>query len=479
MRCVEGIRDRLIRRQYSRIARYLSTASPEQLASAGQRKALKAFHRAAQRVPAYREILRRHGVDPKDITTIEQFRKKVPIVDKETIFAANELRDLCPSGNLDDISLFYSSSGHSGVFSFGVETRADAKKAALALEFALQNNFGVLDRKTLLVNCLPMGIKIQTRTLPLAETSLRADVIQALVRKLKDDFDQFLLIGEHAFLKKVIEEGAEQDVPWKDLVVHVITGAEYIAENFRSYLGSLLGIDFDSPQKGMIGVNFGLSELAVSIFSENNHTIRIRRQAHADLDFRKALYGRETPICPNIMQYHPHQTFIETVPGPDGRNELVVTMLDPAFKIPMIRYNTKDIVQIMPYADLAEILKDFGHESLLPPFRLPVGIIWGKMKPLITKGGQKIYPEYVKEALYSDFSIANTITGNFRLTEETDGPALLLQLRRGRQCRKSLADEIGKHLKNFIEQDIPIRILPFEQFPYGLEHDFERKNRYV
>lgn len=476
---LEHIRNRLIRRQYSRITRQLITTTPEKLVAAGQRRLLETFHRAARTVPAYMEILRLNGVDPKEITTIEQFRKKVPVVDKETIFATNELRDLCMGGCLDNISLFYSSSGHSGVFSFGVEARTDSKKAALGLEFALNNDFNVLDRNTLLINCLPMGIKLHTRTLPLVQTGLRPDVIWALIKKLKDDFDQFVFIGEHLFLKKIFEDGAEQGIPWKDLVVHVVTGAEYIAENFRSYLASLLGVDFDSPETGMIGINFGLSELAISIFSENCHTLRIRRQAYADRDFRKALYGRDTTICPNIMQYHPSRTFIETIIAPDGSNELVVTILDPTFTIPMIRYNTKDVVEIMSYTDLAEILKDFGYESLLPPFHLPVGIIWGKMKPLITKSGQKIYTENIKEAIYSDFSIANMITGNFRLTEETDGPTLLLQLRKGKKCRESLADDLVKHLKDYVDSDVRVCVLPFEQFPYGLDHDFERKNQYV
>lgn len=479
MRLIDGITGRVIRWRYSRIARYLSTADPRKIAAAGERRVLKAFDRAADKIPAYQKILRQQGVDPREITSIEAFRSRVPVIDKETIFSGNELRDLCVDGNLDDIRLFYSSSGHSGTFSFGAETAANAKDSALGVEFALQNTFGALDRKTLLINCLPMGVKIHTRTLPLAETSVRQDVILSLIAKLKDDFDQFVLIGEHLFIKKVIEQGAEAGIEWKDIVVHVVTGAEYIAENFRSYLASLLGIDFESPRMGMIGVNFGLSELSMSIFAENIHTIRIRRLAHVDHEFRRALYGRNMTFCPNIMQYFPHQTFIETIPGPNGRSELIVSMLDHDLKIPLIRYNTGDIVETMGYDDLAGILQDASQESLLPAFHLPVGIIQGKLKPLVLSNGSKVYSEQVKEAIYADFSVASKITGNFKLKQEDGAAVLMLQLRAGIEPRQELIDALAKQLKTCIETEVRIQMLPYEQFPYGFEPDFERKNRYV
>ena len=447
-----------IRRRYRRIVRHLATAGPGQLVMEEQKRILRTFRRAARHVPAYGRILEQHGVDPAEITSVEAFKQKVPIIDKETIFSANELRDLCIDGHLDDVASFYSSSGHTGVFSFGVETWEDAQRIPLGLEFALHNTFRVLDRKTLVINCLPMGIKIHTRTLPLAETGVRADVIWAIIRKVKDDFDQFLLIGEHLFLKELIEGGPDNGVSWKDLVVHIITGAEYIAENFRGYLASLLGVDFDRPEKGIVGVNFGLSELSLSIFRENSHTVRIRRLAHGDHDFRRALYGRDMPSCPNIMQYNPHQAFIETVRSPEGRSELVVTMVAPDMKLPLIRYNTKDVVELMTHEALAGILREHGHESLLPPLHLPVGMICGKCKPLTTPDGQEVHPEEVKEAIYFDHEVAGNLTGNFRLCLEKGGVTLLVQLREG---------------------GIRVRLLPYREFPYGFIRDFERKPQYV
>ena len=58
------------------------------------------------------------------------------------------------------------------------------------------------------------------------------------------EFDQIVLIAEGSFAKKIIEDGAEfHGIDWSRYRVHVVTGEEGIAENYRSYVEGLLGID--------------------------------------------------------------------------------------------------------------------------------------------------------------------------------------------------------------------------------------------
>ena len=130
-RFVRQFKDRFVRRQYARMAHSLSTMDPEKIIAIGEYNLLRAFHRAAEKVPAYRKLLSERGVDPRKITTVEEFKDKVPFIDKERVFLKNELRDICVGGNLDDICSFYSSSGHSGVFSFGAETWDNTSSSAL------------------------------------------------------------------------------------------------------------------------------------------------------------------------------------------------------------------------------------------------------------------------------------------------------------------------------------------------------------
>jgi len=479
MSLLRDIQTRVIRRQYDKSVRALETGAPEDLTARGERRLLQAFQRAATQVPAYRELLQREEIDPAQITSAEEFTRTVPVLDKQMVFADNALRDLCVGGTLDGIGAFYSSSGHSGVFSFGVETWEELGKAALSLEFILDTMFSVFKRKTLLINCLPMGVKVPTRTIPVADTSVRPDVVFALLDKLESDFEQFIVVGESPFLKKLLEEGADAGVPWHDLLVHVITGGEFIAENMRSYFGHLLGLDFEDPSRGLMLVNMGLSELGLSLFAETPRTIRLRRLAHKDPDLREALGGSANEACPAIMQYNPLSTYVESIRNEDGRSDLVISLLSPDLKIPLMRYNTGDEGRIMPYGVLGDILGRFGHEALSPRFRFPLAVISGKKQRVEVGERQWLSPDEVKEAIYQDFDIARAVTGNFRLDAGEQGAEITLQLRREREAPSDAVQRIADHLKPYTEASVQIDLVPFEQFPYGLDHSFERKNQYV
>ncbi len=473
------LKSHFIRKQYAKITHDLSVKDPKEFIATGERNLLKAFQSAAEQVPAYRQLLREKGVTPSAITSVEVLKAKVPIINKDMVFPNNELRSLCAGGHLDDICSIYSSSGHSGVFSFGVQTWKNASNAAIELEYVFDLYFNIFSRKTLLINCLPMGVKIPTRTLPVAETSVRADVIHALIIKLAKEFDQFILVGESPFLKKVIEEGAETDIPWPDLIVHVITGGEFIAENYRSYLGHLLGIDFENPEGGMITINMGLSELSLSIFREQPQTIALRRLAHSDPKVRYELFGVGVEICPLIMQYSPQSTYLETDLGPGGSPELVVSILDKAAKIPLIRYNTGDTARILTYNEMKGLLESVGLAEFLPEFKLPFGLVWGKKLAVTSKNEQSLSVHEVKEALYRDFKLAGRVTGNFHIAEGDEGVTLLVQLKAGFAESDDMQSSFAESLKIYNRTGVDINFVPYREFPYGIEHNFEIKNKYI
>jgi len=476
---LRGLKDWLIRREYARITRALATTPPQKLLARGRRDVLKAFHRAARQVPAYKRLLAERGVDPADVTTIEQFHQRVPIVDKHAVFASSELAELCTGGRIDDVASFHTSSGRSGVYSFGVATRRDLRRAAIGVEYLLDRNFDIFSRKTLLINCNAMGVKVPTRTLAVAETSVRANAVLALVRTLGGQFDQFILNGESPFLKKLIEDGVEAGLRWKDMLVHVVTGGEFLAENYRSYIAHLLGIDPDKPEGGMIGFNMGLSELSLSIFCESAETIRIRRAAGQDRRLRCALFGQGVDTCPELMQYHPSETYVESIPDPSGSPQLVVSMLDRGLKIPLIRYNTGDTVETMTFEDLRTVLARCGCESLLPGLHLPLGIIWGKKRPAGGTAAGSISQMEVKEALYRDFDLAGRLTGNFRIEPGDGRTVILVQGRPGAEIGPDVADRLGDTLRTYVDQDVEIRMLAYRDFPYGIEHNYEQKNQYA
>lgn len=479
MSLLRGIQARVIRGQYARLARDLEVADPERLVARGHARVIRAFQRAATCVPAYRRLLLEKGTDPGSVTSIREFTRSVPVQDKESVFATNSLRDLCVGGTLDGIGSVYSSSGQSGAFSFGVAAWDDPAKSALGLEFLLDALFGVLERKTLLVNCLPMGVKVPTRTVPVADTGVRSDVVLALLGKLAEDFEQFILVGESLFLKKVLDEGVDQGTPWRDLCVHVVTGGEFIAENLRSYFGRVLGFDGEDPARGAMIVNMGLSELGLSLFFETPETAGIRRLAHGNPAVLSALGGNPAEACPAFMQYNPLSVFAEAIPNPQGLPELVVSVLGYDLKMPLVRYNTKDEGQLLSYLALVGILGQFGCQALVPRFRLPCVAVSGKKRRVRVGEGQWLSPDEVKEAIYQDHDVAQAITGSFRLSAGEQGALVRIQLRRGRTAPQDAAERICVNLARYVQASVRVVLVPFAQPPFDLEHDYERKPQYV
>jgi len=478
MRLVQTLRDRLVRRICERELRYLSEVSADELRRQSERRLLGTFRIAAARVPTYRDLLRARGVVPEAISSLAEFADHVPILDKDSLFRNRPVRDLCTGGRLAEAGAFHASSGASGTFSYGAKSRAQVRAAPLGVEFLLQSYFRALEKKTLLVNGLPMGVKIAARSIPVADTSVRWDVVIALLKALKDDFDQFILVGEQLFLKRVLEEGRVAGVPWGELVIHVVTGGEFVAENTRRYFQHILRADPARPEEGLVVLNMGLSELALSIFRDHPQLIRIRQLAQRDDGLRRALFGNGATGCPEILQYDPRQTYLETVPGADGSDRLVVSVLDRARMLPMIRYNTGDRVRLLDYDSLAALLRQRGLAHLVPPCRLPVGIIWGKDEGIDLPDGRHIRVAEVKEALYSDIELAATVTGNFRLVRDEAGVTLLVQANPRVIPTPAIEQGLGRCVAG-LAGPINLRLLSYGNFPYGMDVDYERKPRYL
>ena len=478
MRLAQTLRNRLVRRICERELRFLCEVSADELRRQSERRLLGTFRVAAARVPAYRDLLRASGVVPEAISSLAEFADRVPILDKEGLFRNRPVRDLCIGGSLAEAAAFYSSSGASGVFSYGAESRAQVRAATLGVEFLLQSYFRALERKTLLVNGLPAGVRIPTSRVPVADTSVRWDAAVSLLKALKDDFDQFILVGEQLFLKRVLEEGRAAGVPWGELVVHVVTGGEFVAENTRRYFQHILQADPARPEEGLVVLNMGLSELALSIFRDHPQLVRIRQLAQRDDGLRRELSGNGDTVCPEILQYDPRQTYLETVPGADGTDRLVVSVLDRARMLPMIRYNTGDRVRLLDYDSLAALLQQRGLGHLVPPGRLPVGIIWGKDEGIDSPDGRHIRVAEVKEALYSDFELAAAVSGNFRLVRDDSGVTLLVQASARVIPTPAIEQSLGRCVAGFVGP-VNLRLLPYSSFPHGMELDLERKPRYV
>lgn len=73
-----------------------------------------------------------------------------------------------PRRNLGSPLAVLTSSGHSGRFAFGIYHGRRAEDESQTIDDGLDRFFGIYRRTTLLVNCLPIGVKVPTRRCILA-----------------------------------------------------------------------------------------------------------------------------------------------------------------------------------------------------------------------------------------------------------------------------------------------------------------------
>ena len=234
------------------------------------------FHTYVRSTGAYQAILRSSGVDPASIKTIQDFCTRVPVVDKNALFKPFGLSELCQNGKIDDIVSAYTSSGYTGTFSFGVETQREAGITQGMIDRMLVHFAQADQKKTLLINALPAGVRVPNSLAIVMDVGTRSAAAIAGARMIGPTVQQILISAEQPMLKLIAEEGHAAGV-WKGKRVFAVTGAEMMAENFRRYVGGLLGHDPEHPENGRIVLSLGISEVSLSLGLEMDGLYRLRQ----------------------------------------------------------------------------------------------------------------------------------------------------------------------------------------------------------
>jgi phenylacetate-CoA ligase len=455
----------------------LAGSSPASLLALGEGKLLKSFHRAARCSPAYRTLLAEAGIDPALIRTPQDFRDQCPVLDKAMTFKRFGARELLAEDiKTRDLASVLTSSGHGGGgFALGLSTRAQLKDTAFTIDLGLDLAFDTDRRRTLLINCLPMGVTFQSDAVCVANVSVREDMACALVNQVGDLFEQIVLCGDPLFLKKVCDHSQDIGLDWRRHRLNVIVGEETFTESFRDYLAGVLGIDPDDPGSGMIGSSMGVGELGLNLFNETRETVALRRACARDPQLRERLLGPTSASMPvpTFMVYSPLRTSVEILYADDnGNGDLVVTLLDPAVPLPLLRYKTGDRARFVSPAQLKQ-LADAIAPGYLPP-ALPIIALHGRSKDQLPGGG---HVDTFKEALYGSPEIARQLSGAHRISGAANGLCWQVQAARGAEMNlPELTSRLGQEIAPRLP-DTPLTVtcMAYDEFPHGKTIDYERK----
>lgn len=450
---------------------------PQRMLERSRQGALQAAVRASRQSRAYRTLLLEHGIDPAALGSVRDL-ERLPVLSKANTFGRFALDDLARPVAAEDLADVLTSSGRSGSsFGFKLTTRKQLDASSFDIDLGLQDAFGIDQRPTLLVNCLPMGVVFRSRAVAVANVSTREDMACAILRDVGPRFAQTILCTDPLFIRRILAEASLNGIDWSALNTSVILGEEILVESQRDYIAHQLGIDVDGNPKRLIGSSFGAGELGLNIFFETRETISIRRAMRSDPEVARRFAGRTLGASmPSVFCYNPLRFCVEVLtPDGDGYGELCFTALAPDSVIPLPRFRTGDIGRLAGRSSVCETAASLG---LNPPW-LPVALVRGRLSD---RGADSISVEEVKELLYQDHQAADQLSGAFRLESTGSGMVLFLQA----LSEEAAADpRLQQRLRSlFGDRDpatraVEVRLLGPSGFPDRPAIDFQRKYPYI
>jgi phenylacetate-CoA ligase len=462
------------------IRRMMRRAHPEALMRKGRKWLLPAFRRAAARSPAYRALLAEAGVDPASIRSVEDFVARCPILDKTNTFRRFPVEQLlCDDIKPEDLASIITSSGHGGNgFAFGISSWQQLRGAARLIDIGLDMAFDVGSRRTLLVNCLPMGVTFQSNLVCVANVSVREDMACAIIDRAGSLFEQIVLCGDPLFLKKLCDYSQDIGLDWKRFRVHVIVGEETFPETFRDYLAGVLGNDPNDPASSLIGSSMGVGELGLNLFNETRETVALRRACISNPTLLENLTGINGAVspAPTFMVFNPLRTLVEVVnQDGDGIGDLVVTVMDEQAPVPLMRYATGDRMQLLAGKRIAAVADQLPPGMALPT--APVVALHGRDKDRLPGGG---HVDLFKTALYRQPEVARHLSGAHRISMESGGIRWEVQAGcRATENLACLAERLHAQLMPALPgRSLSVVVLGYDDFPYGRTIDYERKFAY-
>lgn len=481
---------------------YLKTGS-RQLEEAGLARTLTLFRQAAQRVPAYKDFLKKEAIDYRKVKTKEDF-DKIPIIHKENYIRKYNLKDLVWDGDLSKYYMMSSSSGSTGDPFFWPRSTYQEVEGALSSEILYREFYGLDHQKALYVIGFAMGTWIAGPYM-LAATELVSqkmgnlicvtpgttkELFIKLVKSLAPEFDIIILAGYPPIIKDIIDEAKDYGLNWNDYNIKTFFAGETFSEKYRDHIIRKTGAK--NYFTDCISV-YGSADAAI-LGHETPLSTLVRKEAEADIDFCQNLF-RE-PIVPSMMQYNPFYKYFQT----EGEKLIFSTYSG----IPLVRYAIGDRGGTFTFNQMKDEFSKNGRsltglveKNNLQKFmwQLPFVYLFGRTDLTIIFYGANIYPENIRMVI-DQKHWENDLSGKFTMAIEEDknhdkviaiGLEMAKDVKETSVDKKKLQDEIFENLKktnseyNIIFKSIGTKAIPniyihkYGEFNVGIKHRWVKR----
>lgn len=381
-----------------------------------QRMALDLFHEVAEKVPAYKDFLKRNKIKKELVKTFADLQN-VPFTDKQNYINYYPVEKLVwPKTNISP-SIISSSSGSTGEPNYWL-TSLDEVSYGYEIHKFLFNNFLEVDRKkTLIIVNFAMGTWIagiytflstysylfnnKNNCVSVATPGLNKDDTLRLLYKMANFYDQILFIGYPTFVKDILDLYIPKS-SYKGKIKFIFAG-EPITESWREYILSMT--KSSNHLSDAIGI-YGSADGALMGF-ETPQTITIRKQLAKNLNINKEVFGSSR--VPTIATY-----LSSRVNFMAENSELLLTT---SRSLPLVRYNLHDKGGILTSDMLSPLNFDTNLKNKIE--ENPHIYIFGRDIFSVTIYAAFIYPENVKDFVM-DKRVVGKITGKYSLKTEFD-----------------------------------------------------------
>lgn len=392
----------------------------------GERATLELFHKAAQKVPAYKDFLKKNRINHEKIKTLSDL-KLVPPTSKEGYLKKYSRKDLCWdkefSGRTWTIS---TTSGSTGEPFYFPRSEEQVLQYALSAELYLRQNFEIHKKSTLYIVGFPMGAwigglfthqaleRVAARgnyKLSIITPGINKSEIIKIVKDLGKEFDQIIIGSYSPFLKDIIDEGIAAGFNWGSYNIGLIFSAEGFSEEFRDYV--VRKMELKNPLTATLN-HYGTVDLG-TMSHETPLSIMLRRMAVKNGVLFKSLFG-EINRLPTFTQFLPEQFFFEEEKGN--------LFCSSSSGYPLLRYDLRDRGGVLRMKRVSEIFQEQGIEIREESKKagiantvgnLPFVHVYERNDLSVSFFAFQIYPETVRKVLQSP-SFENFLTGKFTMS---------------------------------------------------------------
>ena len=474
---------------------HLKTFSEEELENVAANRALSTFQKAADRVPAYKDFLKKNKVNTVAVQSIEDFRR-VPVTNKENYVLHYPLDMRLWDGSTNAYSVVAVSSGTTGNALLWPRDLITEYESGYLHEYLIQNLFKGKSKTTLGVVGFYMGMYtagvLTVRSLQLVSEKgyplliispgMNIEDITTSITKLYSLVDQIVLFSYPSLVKSILDALERKGLSLPDVHLHLVPAGEPFSDLWKRNMLSQLSDENHSAQLFSI---YGCSEKTI-LGHETPLSVRMHNHMAKHTTILNEL---NCDNIPNLYQFYPFLRYFELISG-----KFVFTATGGA---PLIRYEIDDAGGLISFSEGKALWKKRGFDMkyFKKAPNLPFIFVKGRTGAL-TFYGANIYQSNIARSV-EDKTISTLITGRFTMEKkytEQDKEMLYIhiELSSGKDStdniKKKISSVIRKTLQNLnAEHKVVVETLGNKAVPtiilhkYGQEpyFTFEGKHKWI